>query len=255
LRRSRKVNRVVLIAVAALLAGHVRAAETCLDTGIQPTYPPLDAPPNAQASHFDAAAPLSGSDCFTGNSSGATWITVASTLRTALSQSELIERFGAISQLLDVQYWSTLEHAWRPLVSAAFAVDSSDLDKPRTDYSVAELSTGSDRYYRVTDTRSGNAVHYSLQLWPSSHRRVIVETTNIEPIKKWGITLYAPRGLSTLYLLHERSPGVWSYYSITRAIPQSFLAKGHEESYINRAVALFRHYMRLPATNAAAPVR
>jgi len=75
---------------------------------------------------------------------------------------------------------------------------------------------------------------------------VVVETSNVDAIKWWGITLYAADGLDTWYFLGERSPGVWDYYSITRVLPASFLAKGHEKSYINRAVALYRHYMRLP---------
>ena len=52
--------------------------------------------------------------------------------------------------------------------------------------------------------------------------------------------------------LERRSPDVWAYYSITRILPAGFLARGHEKSYINRAVALFRHYMRLP-TDAEPP--
>ena len=86
----------------------------------------------------------------------------------------------------------------------------------------------------------------------AQRRRVVVETSNVDAIKQWGITLYAADGLNTLYFLDERSPGVWAYYSITRVLPASFLAEGHEKSYINRAVALYRHYMRLP-TNTEPP--
>ena len=82
--------------------------------------------------------------------------------------------------------------------------------------------------------------------------RLVVETANVDAIRKWGLTLYAPEDVDTLYFLSERSPGVWAYYSITRVLPNSVLAEGHDESFINRAVALYRHYMGLP-TDAEPP--
>jgi hypothetical protein len=180
------------------------------------------------------------------------WVTVASVLRTKESPGSLVERFGAISQLLSVHYWSTTDHEWRPLVSAASAIAASDSTRLRADYSPAELAAGSDLYYRVADTRSGHATTYRLRLLENEHGRVVVETSNVEAIKQWGITLYAPKGLDTWYVLNERAPSVWAYYSITRILPASFLAEGHEKSFINRAVALYRHYLRLP-TDAEPP--
>jgi hypothetical protein len=50
----------------------------------------------------------------------------------------------------------------------------------------------------------------------------------------------------TVYYLAERAPGRWAYSSITRIVPASFLAQGHEKSYVNRAIALYRHYMHIP---------
>jgi hypothetical protein len=124
--------------------------------------------------------------------------------------------------------------------------------QPRADFSADELTTGDARYYLVTDTRSGRPVTYRLRLRGAQKGQVVVETSNVDPIKWWGITLYAAGGLDTWYFLGERSPGVWDYYSITRVVPASFLAEGHEKSYINRAVALYRHYMRVP-TDAEPP--
>jgi hypothetical protein len=142
-----------------------------------------------------------------------------------------------------VQYWSTTDHKWRPLVSSASAIVGT---QPRADYSPGELTTNDARYYQITDTRSGHAVTYQLRLWEAQQGRVVVETSNVDGIRWWGITLYAADGLDTWYFLRQRSPGLWGYYSITRVLPASFLAEGHEKSYINRAVALYRHYMRLP---------
>jgi hypothetical protein len=64
--------------------------------------------------------------------------------------------------------------------------------------------------------------------------------------------LYAPGGPHTLYFLKKQSPDVWDYYSTTRVLPDTFLAAGHDESFINRAVALNRHIVGLP-TDAEPP--
>jgi hypothetical protein len=221
---------------------------SCRYADVHPSYPPLNAPPAVQAITVGSeTVPPDGADCFGERKGALTWITVTSVTQAQLSPVEIIERFGAISELRDVQYWSTTEQAWRPMTSASFAVPSANSDQPRADFSAAELS-GPTRYFRVADTRSYASINYSLEMHPSPPGHIVVETSNIDPVKKWGITLYEPDGLHTLYILNERAPGTWSYYSITRIVPATFLAKGNEKSYINRAVALYRHYLHLPAT-------
>ena len=71
-------------------------------------------------------------------------------------------------------------------------------------------------------------------------------------VRLWGITLYATDGLHTLYFMNEQSAGVWAFYSITRVLPNTFLGAGHDKSYINRAIALYRHIVGLP-TDAEPP--
>jgi hypothetical protein len=196
----------------------------CSFAQIHPVYPPVNATPAVETSDV---SPVSGRNCFADSTAAATWVTVTAALRTSLSREAIIRRFGAISELQSVQYWST--------------------DQPRADFTSNELGGGS-RYYRITDTRTNVPVNYRLEMHATAGGPIILETTNIDPIKKWGITLYRPDGLHSLYFLNERSPGVWSYYSITRAIPATFLARGHEKSYVNRAIALYRHYLQLPTS-------
>lgn len=213
----------------------------CLGGSVPPLFAPLDAPPLAQATRVPTgAAPPAGASCF-GKSDSAVWITVASLVRTSDSQATFIERFGSISALATVRYWSTTDQKWRPMVSSASAIVSASSRLPRADYSLAELLTGEDRYYSMTDTRSGRAVTYRLRLWQNQPSELVVEIANVDAIKQWGLTLYASGGLHTLYLLKKQSPGTWAYYSITRVLPNSFLAEGHDKSYINRAVALYRY--------------
>jgi hypothetical protein len=251
--RSSWLLLVVVLSSAVAMASDPPAQPACMRSGVPPVYAPLDAPPIAQATRVSGGSALpAGASCFEKSDSAATWITVASIVRTSNGQNAFIERLGAISTLSAVRYWSTTEQKWRPMVTAAFAITSAKSRLPRADYSLADLVLGEDRYYSVTDSRSGRAVAYRLRLLQSQPTGLLVETANVDAIRQWGITVYAPGGLRTLYFLKKRSPDVWDYYSITRVLPNTFLAEGHDKSFINRAVALYRHIVGLP-TDAEPP--
>lgn len=255
--RGRLVHSLGILLTAGIWSPQPPAAKDnlCSYADIHPAYPPLNATPAAEASAVsNSAPPPSGANCFEEEKDAASWITVASVLQTSMSPSDIIKRFGAISELRDIQYWSTTDQAWRPMIATAFAVGSVDADQPRGDYSPAELAEAV-QYYRVADTRTQAPINYRLEIHLSPHNQVVAETANVNPVKKWGITLYAPGGVHTLYFLNERAPGIWSYYSITRVIPATFLARGNEKSSINRAIALYRHYMTLPTAAEPPAVR
>jgi hypothetical protein len=236
------VKSLYLLLALSYASGAVAAA--CREGDVK--YPAPDAPPITQVGHGKDATLPGGAACFEATNSSATWVTVASVIRTSDNRQTLLARFGAISQLLTVQYWSITEKKWRPLTSAAHAISNVQASDARPDYSPAELSDTSIHYYALADTRLGTLIRYRMQLQPLQPNKIVVETANVDALKKWGITLSPPGSIETLYFLNELSPGVWSYYSITRAISNSLLPHGHDESYINRALALYRYYMHPP---------
>jgi hypothetical protein len=243
----------VAISNAVALAGDRPAQPDCMSNGIQPVYAPLDAPPVVQATRIPGDdMPPAGARCFEKTDSAATWVTVASYVQTSNSLKGFIERLGSISTLSTVQYWSTTEQKWRPMVTSASAISSVNSRLPRADYSLTELTTGTDLYYSVTDSRSGHPVAYRLRVLQDQPTELLAETANVDAIRQWGITVYAADGLHTLYFLKKQSAGVWAYYSITRVLPHTFLAAGHDKSVINRAIALYRHIVGLP-TDAEPP--
>lgn len=235
----------VLLGIAAIqpcLAAPLDSA-VCLRSALRQEFAPLNTPPLVRVTH---EAPVAGEGCFDKSDAKATWITVASLVETLDDRERLVGRFGAISQLAAVRYWSVTDRKWRPLLSLAVALEAARAGASRPDYSTEELEHARIVQYRVTDTRSGRAVAYSLRLSYAGPGEFVVETANIDAVKEWGITFFAPGGLRTVYSLAERAPGRWTYSSITRIAPVSFLAEGHEKSYVNRAVALYRHYMHIP---------
>src|SRR5689334_5886698 len=84
----------------------------CPGAVVQAQYPALGAPPIVQSSRGAASLAPAGAECFGESGSAAMWITVASVFRTTDNPTVFAARFGAISQLLGVQYWSTTEQKW-----------------------------------------------------------------------------------------------------------------------------------------------
>jgi hypothetical protein len=61
------------------------------------------------------------------------------------------------------------------------------------------------------------------------------------------VTVFEPGDLQTAYFLERRAPGVWGFYSLTRTrMASSLMPVGDEGSYINRAVAFYRHIAAIP---------
>src|SRR5215469_13398589 len=148
----------LLLAVAAVAQPHPvqPVAADCLGAGLEAHYPALDSPPMVQAVRASSDSPTpAGAACFDKTSSAAMWFTVAAVIRTPESPSAFIGRFGAISELLSAQYWSTTDQRWRPLVSSASAIAGTNSTQPRADYSPSDLATGENRYYQIADSRSG----------------------------------------------------------------------------------------------------
>ena len=80
----------------------------------------------------------------------------------------------------------------------------------------------------------------------STDERIVIETENVAPVRWWAVTLFPPGALRTVYILEQRSTGIWSYYALTKVAGGSWLVAGHEKSYINRVVALYRHLAGIP---------
>jgi hypothetical protein len=222
-----------------------------------PTYAPLDAAPNVQvwtaagsqalpalAACLDASSPQLG-----------TVLAVAGTFQSADGEEALLSRFGAVSKLLLVRYWSTTDHAWRPVLTAATALTKDVGGQPRGDFTAAEIETGLDLYLAQTDSRSTNEVIYRMRLRESDSQHFLIETENVTPVRWWALTLYKPGDLRSLYFLDQRSPGIWSYYSLTRIGSGRWLTTGHENSFINRVVALYRHFAGIPTDLEPPPAR
>ncbi len=160
---------------------------------------------------------------------------------------DLLARFGAVSRMTAIRYWSVTDQAWRPLVTSATALSGPDAGQRRPDFAPAELTAGSTLFFAQTDNRSSGEVVYRLLIRELSPDRLVISTENVTAVRELFLTLFDPGELQSIYVLERGSTGVWTYYSLSRTSPDaSLLASGHAASYLNRAVALFRYVAGIP---------
>lgn len=176
----------------------------------------------------------------------ATLVTISARFRSSLDGQDLLRRFGSISQLAGVRYWSTTRQRWRALILDAYAVASAHSGQRRGDFQPGEMSEGKVLYFEQTDNLSGKAT-YSMHILSASPNRIVVDVENVSAIHYLLIPLFRPGDLQTVYFLDRESTDVWRFYSIVRTAPPSNrLLAGNESSAINRAVAYYRHIAGIP---------
>jgi hypothetical protein len=254
----------VMLAVAAVGArvpigtgAEAPAAPPCDGTSPQPPYASIGTAPNVQMwkdqslPEFPARAECLGWE----TPAFRTLIAVAGTLQTTDGADALLSRFGEISSLLLVRYWSTTDQTWRPLVLAAAALTQKVAGQARGDFTTAELKSGQDVYLSQRDSRGASEVIYRMRVRESTPDRFVIETENVTSVRLWALTLFKPGDLRSLYFIEQHSPDIWTYYGLTRIAGGSWLVAGHEKSYINRAVALFRHFAGIPTDLEPPPAK
>jgi hypothetical protein len=153
----------------------------------------------------------------------------------------LLERLGAVSRLPEIRFWSVSGRAWKPLVIEAHALDGARGAR-RQDFSPDELR-GAARFFSETGSFTSGAVTYRMTVREATAARLVVVVENVGVVRRLLVDLFDPGELQSLYVLEREGPDVWTYYSLTRTRDTaSALTEGHQASYVNRAMALFRHY-------------
>jgi hypothetical protein len=256
---------ILLPAFLFVCSTHVRASDgpqpPCGGEPPSPPYADIGAPPNAMT--------WSGDDV---RNDGwqpppcSRWATSDSASLVALGArfpyhgdvDGLLERYGAVSELASVRYWSVSDGEWRDLVDEVGAVTiTTGGHEPRGDFSAAEMRAERDLHFYQDDTRPTGGAVYRIRVQEIGPDRLVVAVENVTAIELLMMTLFPPGALQSVYFLDRLSPDedIWGYYSLTRIgrSGASSLLGGHEASYLNRAVALFRHVAGIP-TDAEPPL-
>lgn len=161
----------------------------------------------------------------------------------------------SVQPIVRALLWSTTEQSWRPLVLSATALTRKIAPQARADFTAAELEGGQDVYLAQADSRGAGEVIYRMRVRENKPSGFIIETENVTPVHWLALTLLKPGSLYSVYFIEERSRDTWSYYSLTRIAESSWLIAGHEKSYVNRVVALYRHNAGIPTDREPPPAR
>jgi uncharacterized protein DUF6675 len=174
-------------------------------------------------------------------------VALAGNFRHDGNADDLLARFGAVSIMRGLRYWSVTDKAWRTLITDSFAVDGPDAKQHRPDFNPDELKSGTDFFFAQDDSRSSGFTVYLMRVLEQGPSRIVLETENVTPVRVLIFTLFPPGSLRATYILERRGPRVWGFYGISgTGEGASVLAGGHEASYINRAVALYRYFTGVP---------
>jgi hypothetical protein len=215
-----------------------------------PDYPRVGEEPNAKLwSESDLGPDWTPPNCTAWQRGAATIVSgLAGHFRYPGNAETLLARFGAISSFGKIRYWSVTDKQWNNMFVRAVALDGPDPKKTRGDFSAAELRAGGKFYFVAADNRSGKDAVSRLHVSAADSAHFVVETENVTPLRWTFLTYAAPGDLQTWYFLDRDNGGAWRYYSLTRVLYASSLFSSviPNESYINRAVAMYRHILNLP---------
>jgi hypothetical protein len=232
-----------------------------------PAYAEIDAVPNVQAWSGDDLGrksdwrppPCTGWTM----SDFTTLVALAARFHHHGGVDDLLARFGAISELTDVSYWSVSKTRWRDLVEEAYAVtggasEGGDGSKPRGDFSAAELRAAREVYLYQDDTGPAGGAIYRMRLLELEPTRLVVTFENVTAVKMLFMEVFAPGTLQSVYFLDllASDEEIWGFYSLTRgtiAEIGGLLVPRQTASYLNRAAAVYRHVAGIP-TDREPPV-
>jgi hypothetical protein len=176
-----------------------------------------------------------------------TLVTTVAKFRYTSGAEGLLRRFGAISELSGMRYWSTTHKKWQTLIVDAHALTWLQPGQRRGDFTPDEMREGKSLYFGQVDNLTGKA-SYRMYMVESSENRLVIEVENVSTIHYLLIPLFHPGELQSIYFLDRESEDVWRYYSIVRTgMNANRMIGANESSAINRAAAFYRYFVGIPA--------
>jgi len=175
-----------------------------------------------------------------------TLVTTVARFRYFTEAESLLRRFGAISGLAGIRYWSTTHKQWRTLVVDAYGLTTSKSGKRRNDFTPDEMKEGNVLYFEQTDNISGKAI-YRMHVAKVSTDRIVIDVENVSTLRYLFIPIAHPGEMQAIYFLDRESSDVWRYYSMVRTGKMANrLIAANESSAVNRAVAFYRYLVGIP---------
>jgi hypothetical protein len=217
-------------------------------------YPPFADPPSARIWHAGDLSGWQPPACFG-------WPALDFNLVTAASASfafdgdadALLARFGALSDWTGIRYWSFSDHRWKVFITDSAALEDPKSKKRRPDFTAAELETGADFYFLRSDDQSSDPVIYRMRVAEAGPDRLVVTIGNVSPVSFFVFTPFDAGDIQSTYFLEKIAPGRWGYYALTVLHEGTVVIGNHDEAYLTRNLAIFRHLAGIPTDQEPPP--
>ena len=108
------------------------------------------------------------------------------------------------------------------------------------------MKSGAPLYFAQQDNRSSDAVVYRMSVDAIRPDRLVITAENISPVSVFIFTIFDVGDLKSTYVFQRLSPTLWGYYSLSGACEGAALLGSHDGSYLNRALAIYRHLAGIP---------
>lgn len=223
-----------------------------------PAYAPPSAPPNVGIWRKQGAAVDWAFPACSGYRprSFRLLVALAGSFRHEGSAGELLGRFGRISELRRIRYWSVSDGEWRTLVDDASALAEPDPRRRRRDFSEAELRAPGAVYFEQVESRLSSSAVYRMRVLEFAPDRVVIETENVTSVRVVFLPVAAPGETRSIQFLTRIGPGLWGYYSLSLSAQEPGLfVSVRDASLINRVAAIYRHFVGIPTDREPPPAR
>lgn len=128
----------------------------------------------------------------------------------------------------------------------AGALAGPDARQRRPDFTLGELRAGADLFFLQQDNRSSDPVVYRMRVLAIDSEHLVISVENVTAVSVFIFTAFDPGDLKSTYVFMRLSPAMWGYYSLSGAREGVALLGSHGSSYLNRAMAIYRHLAGLP---------
>jgi hypothetical protein len=174
-------------------------------------------------------------------------VALAGSIRHGGGADELLQRFGRISSLKTIRYWSVSDQEWRPLIDDAAALEGPDPARRRGDFAFAEMMPGVELHFVQAESRLGVPVVYRMRVLELRPDRIVVETENVSALRLALVPIMRAGETRTVHILERLEPGRWGYYGLALSAQDSGSYFGvRDASLVNRAAAFYRHFAGIP---------
>jgi hypothetical protein len=160
--------------------------------------------------------------------------------------STFLERLGSVSKFAGMTYWSVTERRIGVLITESFAVPFAQGIGRRPDYSIQEMQAGRNLFFSEHDNRLPEPVIYRLRILERDKTHLVVDISNVTPVKRFLMTVFSPGDLRTVVFVTRTAVGTWRCYAMS-GVHAAGIARiaDNPKSHLNRLLALYAYIGQL----------